>query len=265
MITHITCGIHGRLGNQMFQYASLMGIARNLGYEFGINYNIRPSFKYEFVDYLDLPIAFKGLTAKNTSMLMPSIAENTNQFDPRFFQIHDNVNLIGNFETEKYFLHIKDEIRNEFSFHEDILQQAYEFLRTLPLLNNICIHVRRGDFEKLKWKHTFLDYENYYGKALSYFAGNEFNIILFSDEIDKAKMLFKHHENVYACEKNHILSMAIMSLCKYHIIANSTFSWWGAWLNAAPEKVVIAPKNWRGDGLKHLSWSDTYCEGWIIV
>ena len=160
MITHITCGWHGRLGNQMFQYAALMGIARKQGYEFGINYDIKPSGKYAFLDVLELPLIFSGLSAANVKQTLPTINEKTYRFDPGFFTIPDNVNLIGSFESEKYFAHIREDVRREYSFRPEILAYARAFLEDLPRKPVVCVHVRRGDFVHLQQDFTVLTIES---------------------------------------------------------------------------------------------------------
>ena len=265
MITHITCGWHGRLGNQMFQYAALMGIARKQGYEFGINYDIKPSGKYAFLDVLELPLIFSGLSAANVKQTLPTINEKTYRFDPGFFTIPDNVNLIGSFESEKYFAHIREDVRREYSFRPEILAYARAFLEDLPRKPAVCVHVRRGDFVHLQQDFTVLTMESYYDLALSLIAGQDFTLVLFSDDFATARPMFERYGEVACCEKNHAVSLAVMSLCKYHVIANSTFAWWGAWLNPAPDKIVIAPRDWLGPRRRHLGSEDVYCDGWIVV
>lgn len=265
MITHITCGSHGRLGNQMFQYAALVGIARKLGYAFGINYDIKPCGKYAYVDILELPLIFSGLTAGNVKEVLPTVYERTYRFDPGFFSIPDNVNLIGNFESEKYFVHVQDEVRREFSFRAEIMAHARAFIAQLPRRPVICVSVRRGDFVPLSQDFTVLTMEEYYDRALALFAGQDFTLLLFSDEIEKARPMFDRYANVICFDRNHAVALAVMSLCKYHIIANSTFSWWGAWLNPAPDKIVVASKNWLGPRRRHQGTDDLFCQGWVIV
>lgn len=249
----------------MFQYAALMGIARKLNYEFGINFDIKPSGKYAFLDILELPLIFSSLTAANVHHVLPTVYERTYRFDPGFFSIPDNVNLIGNFETEKYFAHIRDEVRREFTFRPEISQHATAFLAQLPQKPIVCVHVRRGDFVQLQHDHTVLTMESYYDRALAVFGDQDFTLLLFSDQFELARPMFDRYPNVINCDRNHAVSMAVMSLCKYHVIANSTFAWWGAWLNPASDKVVVAPRDWLGPRRRHLGAEDVFCDGWIVV
>ena len=196
---------------------------------------------------------------------LPTINEKTYRFDPGFFTIPDNVNLIGSFESEKYFAHIREDVRREYSFRPEILAYARAFLEDLPRKPVVCVHVRRGDFVHLQQDFTVLTMESYYDLALSLIAGQDFTLVLFSDDFATARPMFERYGEVACCEKNHAVSLAVMSLCKYHVIANSTFAWWGAWLNPAPDKIVIAPRDWLGPRRRHLGSEDVYCDGWIVV
>ena len=192
---------------------------------------------------------------------LPTINEKTYRFDPGFFTIPDNVNLIGSFESEKYFAHIREDVRREYSFRPEILAYARAFLEDLPRKPVVCVHVRRGDFVHLQQDFTVLTMESYYDLALSLIAGQDFTLVLFSDDFATARPMFERYGEVACCEKNHAVSLAVMSLCKYHVIANSTFAWWGAWLNPAPDKIVIAPRDWLGPRRRHLGSEDVYCDG----
>jgi hypothetical protein len=249
----------------MFQYAALMGIARKRGYAFGINFDIKPCGKYSFLDILELPLIFSGLTAENVQQVFPTVHERTYRFDPDFFSIPDNVNLIGNFESEKYFAHVRDDVRREFTFRQEILEHAKAFVTQLPRKPVVCVHVRRGDFVQLQHNHTVLTMETYYDRALSLFGSQDFTLLLFSDQFELARPMFARYTNVISCDRNHAVSLAVMSLCKYHVIANSTFAWWGAWLNPATDKIVVAPRDWLGPQRRHLGADDVYCDGWIVV
>ena len=156
-------------------------------------------------------------------------------------------------------------MRREYSFRPEILAYARAFLEDLPRKPVVCVHVRRGDFVHLQQDFTVLTMESYYDLALSLIAGQDFTLVLFSDDFATARPMFERYGEVACCEKNHAVSLAVMSLCKYHVIANSTFAWWGAWLNPAPDKIVIAPRDWLGPRRRHLGSEDVYCDGWIVV
>jgi hypothetical protein len=128
--------------------------------------------------------------------------------------------------------------------------------------NPISLHIRRGDFV-FNENHPLQTIE-YYKKALNYFD-DKCSVIIFSDDPDwcNQQEIFSDSRFLVAeCNSNYV-DLCLMTLCSGHIIANSSFSWWGAWL--ANSKSVIAPKNWFGQPLIHNNITDLYCEGWKII
>lgn len=262
MITFMTSGRLGRFGNQMFQYASTMGIAKYLGYEYGANYS--NTSDQEYLHFL-LPDVFKQLTAKDCSNHIPQhfIKEPTWHFNPVMFTIPDNTDLFGYFQSEKYFIHCKDEIKKEFVFKDEIIDSVKNIRQSIkdPV---ISIHMRLGDYKNYPTKHPICSFD-YYQNALELLP-KDITIFVFSDEPDLAK------EKLNELNRKHIVienmsgprHMCLMNMCDYHIIANSSFSWWGAWL--AESKLVIAPKQWFGpDPEMPKIWDSVYCEGWKTI
>jgi len=243
MISINRLGNLGRLANQMFQYASLKGIARNRGYEyclpprkyFGLNDdNVKNS---DVIIYDVFPNILKSnrFEFNQANALM----ERRHDFDEELFMnCPDGVDLLGYFQTEKYFKHIEDEIRKDFSFDQELLETCKGFIED----DTISLHIRRGDYV-VNPNHPTQTME-YYEKALAKLP--ELPVIVFSDDSDwcKDQELFDDDRFMIAEGNSTDCDLCLMSLCKYHIIANSSFSWWGAWL--ANSKQVIAPKNWFG-------------------
>ncbi len=271
----ITCdvGINGRFGNQMFQYASLIGIATKQNFEYGINYNLGNNLTWnEFgVDntyhLLTLDKAF-NLSAKQYSTNYPETTELTSEFhfQEKFFKTVDNVKLRGYFQTEKYFEHCIDQIKNEFTFKKDIYDTASSFLKNKRDYELVSVHIRRGDYMNLPW-HGLCDMK-YYNKALqTHFSDKSYNFIVITDDVDWAKTSFLNgSNNIFISEShNQFVDMCIMTLCDHNIIANSSFSWWGSWLNSNPNKKVVAPSVWFREHLKELNTKDLYQKKWIIV
>lgn len=258
----------GRLGNQMFQYAALRGIAANKKYDWCMpNYinkiddGIGNKLKTELFDCFNLV----NLNKKNIFILdqghAPIVKEKFFHFDDELFNLCPNeVSLYGFFQSEKWFKHIESQIREDFSFKSEILEPCSEMIN--EVYNPISLHIRRGDFV-FNENHPLQTIE-YYKKALNYFD-DKCSVIIFSDDPDwcNQQEIFSDSRFLVAEGNSNYVDLCLMTLCSGHIIANSSFSWWGAWL--ANSKSVIAPKNWFGQPLIHNNITDLYCEGWKII
>lgn len=272
MITFSKLGYVGRFGNQMFQYAGLVGIADKVGCRYGIDYqnavvtNPVPQTKTGPIKSkkLELLEAF-DLSAEDISG--QARVENTYEprwfhFDPAAFNLKPNTDIFGFFQTEKYFQHCANKIRSEFTFKAHIsaeAQKQIEQIRDDKAL--VSLHVRRTDYIPRP------DYfppctPNYYQKAMSLFENAKF--VVFSDDITWCQENLVGENIVYITGNNQFVDMCMMSMCDHHIIANSSFSWWGAWLNKSSEKKVIAPRRWFGIAFDFNS-KDLYCDGWIVI
>ena len=262
MIGFNNLGRMGRLANQMFQYASLKGIARHHGYDYMIAYHpdavddgIGNMLRTELFDSFDLKVR-TGIWRANT------LAERQFHFDQELFdKCPDNVVLQGYFQTEKYFKHIEDEIRQDFTFKDAILNPCKEMMESVE--NPVALHVRRTDYVTNSANHPPCTLD-YYKEALSHFDEDR-TVVIFSDDPEwcKEQSLFESDRFLVAEGNINYTDMCLMSLCKAHIIANSSFSWWGAWL--AKSEKVIAPSKWFGPDNQHLDTTDIYCEGWIVI
>jgi len=262
MITFNTIGKYGRFGNQMFQYATLYSIAKEKGYEFGVPLTNRSADEYE--DFC-LQDCFKNLSAKNSTGTQQKhfIQEKSFSFEPGFFGIPDNSDIAGYFQSEKYFKNYKNELLKEFTFYHDIKNKA-EDIRSLTKEPVISLHIRLGDYLYLPNSHPVCSLE-YYKNALDALP-KDVLIFIFSDDIIKAKEMFSFIEqkHVFPETNDKYIDMCLMNMCDYHIIANSSFSWWGAWLSNSQK--IIAPSKWFG-GAPNMpkNWSDVYCDDWIII
>jgi len=262
MITFSRSGMLGRFGNQMFQYASTMGIAKKLGYEYGANYSNRN--ENEYLHFL-LPDVFESLSAKDCSnhITQHFIKEPTWHFSESMFLIQDNTDLFGYFQSEKYFEHCKGDIKKEFIFKSDIIDTVK------PLRNKITdpvisVHMRLGDYKNYPTKHPICSFE-YYTNSLELLP-KDLTLFVFSDEPELAKEKLKglNRDAVIIPNMSGQYHMCLMNMCDYHIMANSSFSWWGAWL--AESKKTIAPKKWfGGDPEMPKIWDSVYCKEWIVI
>lgn len=175
--------------------------------------------------------------------------------------LHSPITLDGYFQSEKYFVDYRDDILNLFKFPKKVI--LYTKKKYQNLLNNplISLHVRRGDYLKFPGVHPLCTLE-YYKQALSKLPDIN-KVLIFSDDIEWCKQNFIGDRFIFIQEEDYI-SLYLMSLCDYNIIANSSFSWWGAWLNQNPNKVVIAPKLWFGLKSNH-NINDLIPSSWIKI
>ena len=269
MIGFNALGRMGRLANQMFQYASLKGIARNVGTDIIIPFwpdevddGMGNMLRSELFDSFDLDVQ-KGLLNNGHA---PVVQERFFHFDEELFRLcPDHVNLQGYFQTEKYFKHIEDEIRKDFTFNSEILEPCKEMVESVD--NPIALHVRRTDYVRNQANHNLLSID-YYDAALSEFDDDR-NVIVFSDD-----PLWCHDEGIFADDRfiiseneDNRIDLCLMSLCNDFIIANSSFSWWGAWLSTNKDKKVITPSQWFGKTgyTKDHDTKDLIPDDWIKI
>lgn len=262
MITYNTIGRHGRFGNQMFQYATLYAVAKENSYEFGVpSVNRSPD---EYVDYC-LPDCFKNLSAKDSTGLIQKnyVKEKSFSFDESIISIQDGTDISGYFQTEKYFKKYKNDLLKEFDFYQDIKTKASK-IRSSVTDPIISLHIRLGDYLYLTDSHPVCS-EEYYKNALAELP-KDVLIYIFSDDIYKASNIFKSLDRKYIFPETNdkYVDMCLMTMCDYHIMANSSFSWWGAWLSNS--KKIIAPSKWFGiNPNMPRDWSDIYCKEWILL
>jgi len=265
MLSFNYLGNLGRLSNQMFQYASLKGIASNRGFEFCIppreafgsidtNVRMHNSCLYDIFD----------IESKNTLNITKNsqIREKSFSFDCDIFNnCPDDTDIFGYFQTEKYFKHIEDEIRNDFKFKGELVTLCQEFIeQNFDNSEVISLHIRRGDYTTNP-NHPVQTIQ-YYEKALLEFE--DLPVIVFSDDPKWCynQKLFES-DRFFISDNSYDFDLCLMSLCQYHVIANSSYSWWGSWL--ANSKKTIAPKNWFGGECSTHNTKDLYIKDWIIL
>lgn len=263
----IKARLMGGLGNQMFEYA----VGRNLAVKHGTNlkvifdhppaYSVRnyqlgcfqlaPDLRVEITR--DYP-KFLSIIRQAFSSREKVIKEKSFAYDPDILNTPDETLLDGFFQSEKYFQDIKDIIRSDFTFKNKLTGKNRFVAGKIKESNSISLHIRRGDYVKDKTTNAFhgtagLDY---YFRGASYLKDkvDSPKYFIFSDDINWAKDNLKLPDVTFidwnTGDKDYI-DMQLMSLCKHNIIANSSFSWWGAWLNSNPKKIVITPKQWFAD------------------
>jgi hypothetical protein len=282
MIGNDRIGSNGRLGNQMFQYASMRGIAASRGYDWVVppedynhtaNYALFETFNMSNVNPNN--IGFVGGQV---------ICENNHCFNRDLFdRCPDNSTLEGFFQTEKYFKNVEDNIRIDFTFKDDHLKPCKEYINSLETLP-IFLHVRQADSIGREEFHPILPM-SYYEEALDHFP-KDIPCFVFTDDIDWCKeqelfsndrFLFNESNGVYNYKsmdglgkmQNSLLpqvDLCLMSMCSGAIIANSSFSWWGAWLQNDRGKVIAPdPNKWFGTAMAHLDTTDIVPNRWTIL
>lgn len=260
MITFSKLGLYGRMGNQMFQYAAAKSAALTKNSLLAI-----PNENQVLSRYFNLNCKYYFLS-QNINLIhkLPKYIEHTFNYDKRLESISDNIDLEGYFQTEKYFKKYEVIIREDFSFKKEILEKISSYISTIKVPNKelVSLHVRRGDYVGLQNFHPLCTVD-YYKSAINSF--NNIRLLVFSDDINWCKSNIISEDIIYSSFNNEAEDMCAMSMCDHNIIANSSFSWWAAWLNNNKNKIVIAPKNWFGQDYKDKNTSDLYCENWRII
>jgi len=267
----------GGLGNQMFQYAlyrKLTKLGKEVKFDDVETYkldNARPiqltvfdiiyprATHEEVVEMRDSsPLLKDKIRRKLRGRNLKQYVEKDYSFDENVFSLDDTY-LIGYFQTEKYFEDIKDEIKDCFVFRKDLITEDNKLLAE-TIINNpnsVSIHVRRGDYLQPGAADVFggVCTDSYYASAIKYqlekFPDSKF--YLFTNDLVWADFFTKQHPEADITiirantEYTGYLDMYLMTLCKHHIVANSSFSWWGAYLSKE-EGLTIAPKGWFNNG-----------------
>jgi hypothetical protein len=279
MISFNNIGYMGRLGNQMFQFASTVGIANRTGLEAKfpientrINQYTGPfdpilgrnmPVKCDLLECFDIPDEF--FIKKNDIEVNFLYTEHNFSYNKETEFIVDFTDMNGYFQSEKYFIDQRDLILKYFKFRDEYNQKASIYIDSIKLENPnkelTSVHVRRGDYLQYPDHHPSCPLE-YYKKSMSHLSGKCDQIfILFSDDPEWCRENFSGPDFLISNLKDAYSEMCAMTMCHNNIIANSSFSWWGAWLNCE-NNIVIAPNKWFGP-LLDKDTSDVYCKDWI--
>jgi len=261
MITSTRIGRYGNLCNSMFQFAAVLGMAKKCNYEVAIPHNKT----YYDVNY----------ECNNTSIFdgfdisIPTLESKTSTFTEVEFPFHyvdhkvdDFTDMVGYFQSERYFENAIEEVRAQFQFKQEI-KDRIDLSKYPEPSRCTSLHIRLGDYMKKRHYHPMLP-SAYWRNAVKE-AGLDY-IVIFSDDIEHAKRMFGETDQiVYSKEKNPFEALYHMSLCKNNIICNSTFGWWGAWLgeSKANNKIVTAPEIWLGPGHTTYNPKDIIPNRWL--
>jgi hypothetical protein len=220
--------LHPRLGNQLFLIAAAIGLAHKLG----VQVTVPDSWQYNNL------LAEPFLTRDDRDLGTYKLYE-----EPRFeytpLPEEDQLALSGFYQSEKYFDFARDEVLRRFRLKND-----EELYNRYDWSNSCSVHVRRGDYLDHTWLFPVLQVEDY--DRYIDVVGKDKHFYIFSDDIEWCKVAFDRLdvEKTFVPTGDPFEDLRLMSFCEHHICANSTYSWWGAWLGTHPGKIVTMPRRW---------------------
>ena len=291
IISHII----GGLGNQMFQYAVARALAIHTNQPLFLdvssfsNYQLHNGFELtrvfdgqkllstkddmrQVLSWQSNPLVKKFLLRPEFSRLRSKhlIVEPHFQYWPDLQKVSGSIYLTGYWQSEKYFKSAEQIIRTDFAFKQPMSADNQALANEMAQVNAVSLHIRRGDYIKnavTLATHGLCSLE-YYQMAIKHIAEHVMQpkFFIFSDDVawvkDNLAIEFPCHNVDINHGTNSYNDMRLMSMCKHNIIANSSFSWWGAWLNQNVSKIVIAPNKWFSND---NNVSDLYVKGWVVM
>lgn len=267
--------INGGLGNQLFQYAAGLSLAEKHQTQLKINVDFKQAdtsrtlglshfnifldtaTPEEIKHYYPTSLLFRKILSYLPLALQKFYKERQFSYQPDFEKLGPNVYLKGYWQSERYFSKIEKNIKAAFTLNPQYFEDAKALIDELSNSESVSIHVRKGDY----LVQPYLDYyeqldSDYYQRAISKLKTYNQNIKLyvFTDDAHwvKQHLVLDTPYTIVSgtLTKSMYEDFEAMKSCKYHVIANSSFSWWTAWLSARQDKKVIAPKYWFNDGPK---------------
>ncbi len=237
----------GGFGNQMFQYAAGFAYARKHGkklYASSLN-KLKPLFNVSAAESSENPHLYSHQPQALKKKLSARKKSGWDKFDAATYSNPHLTYLSGYMQSEDFFKEFADDIRTEFSFKKPPSADNQKIINQMQQENSVCLHIRRGDYIRIGYP---LLTQPYYDNAIQYIKNHDpdpIHLYIFSNDIEKARQIFKTSEkHTFIHNKQDIEDLRLMTHCRHNIIANSSFSWWGAWLNPNPDKIVVAPDKW---------------------
>lgn len=267
-----------RLGNQMFQYATALGLANRIGTRVAVDVSSFANRKawqdYQLWRFSKLRL---GRIVRQTvrTLFRPDhlqiLSPAGSGFSPELALARDDTLLRGHFQSERHFADIRDEVVELFDLRPFLKRKriatVIDRFGSRPL---VSIHVRRGDYVMLK-QHNLGDMTAYYRRAAGIVlaAHADAAFVVFSDDSQwcRASPMFEGIDALVLDADTSLADMALMASCQHHIIANSTFSWWASWLGQNPDRMVMLPDRWfrgvnsRDTGIMPAGWTEVATAG----
>ena len=265
----IVVRLRGGLGNQLFQYAAARALAHRLGVPLGLDTrayrkNKLRSFELSAYRIAAVPSSAGSLPPKPRHRLrrrlwqalhpaMKIFTERRFSFDPSVLTLRDDTYLEGFFQSERYFRDAETQLRADLTLREPPIGDEQRILAHVRGTAAVSLHVRRGDYVSDAATRDAVGSLalSYYEQAVALIA-ERMNatptVFIFSDDPEwaRANLALPYPTEVIAIEPRRppAHDLALMAACRHHVIANSSFSWWGAWLNPSQSKIVVAPQQW---------------------
>ena len=284
----IITNIIGGLGNQMFQYAAGYVLAQKTGLDLKLDlndYNLIGDKRFELEKTFGLQILkankvdIKNIIGNDGNLYIRRfinklglsknfLKEKPYTFNENFLNVKDSIYLDGYWQNYNYFLKDKLKIKQQFNFTCLSNKERELFFEKYRDRSCVSLHIRKGDYINKKNIKIFFPLDDkYYTEALNIIKGKIKNpyFFIFSDDLEWVNSNINLNNINYKIVPPSLIvgkDMALMSLCDHHIIANSTFSWWGAWLNFSKNKIVVTPKNWLNSNIQPAGLN---CSSWIAI
>jgi hypothetical protein len=255
----ITTKLVGGLGNQLFQWACSRNLQKLYGHKLEYDDHIeRYGRKRDLFRFPNIKLENNSYIKRQNSNFKIFINDNFDYFSFKkndFSDVNNIYYLDGYWQGEKYFIDVADEIKEELKPSNEFVQLNKHFLEE----DSLSLHIRRTDYLNLKEHHPVQGLD-YYSSAIDllFHSGP---IYVFSDDIEWCKNNLKFDNIKFLHNKDPLIDIWLMSMCKKNVIANSSFSWWAAWLNNNKDKKIVCPKKWFGP--KSPSDKDILDNDWI--
>lgn len=249
----ITCTFNGRLGNNLFQLATVLSIANEVKTD-----TIFPETTWAgHRGHIPVDLSMFGYNF-NRGVIETTNSYNELQFHYDKIKTIDDLTIHGFYQSSKYFDSIRDQLIYKYFIPSDNVLKQLESYSVSE--NSLGISVRRGDYLMLQENHCVLSVDYYQTALDTYFQNNIDQIYIFSDDIEWCRSIFG--DSVYYVQDTVGTQLFLMSKMKHLILSNSTFAWWGAYLNNN-DGIIIAPDPWFGPAYHDKNTNDLYCKNWI--
>lgn len=271
MITFSKLGKHGRLGNQLFQYAALKGLSVKNGYDIAMMSDL---FEATWHGQKCLLSNFNfDYPTTDVSGEVYNQPGDSQTFDKNFFDLKDGIDLFGFFQNLNYFHFCKDQIKEDLKINPKIQKTCDEYLERFNG-NVVSVHVRRGD--NIQYEQSSQEViDNYIAKSVSYF-NDETNFLVFTggsrfagedntEDVNYLKETYQGEKVFFSETNDPMVDFCLMTKCNHNIISHdSTFSWWSAYLNEHDDSTTICPRYHRSLE-QTVEYEDFYPENWTII